>query len=663
MRRASLSSFQHHDASNIQRDYTKDISNPDKREHRSPLDIIRGLPNQQTKQILNGAYQELQQQSDKLKERMKGTPDKIAKNLSYQQRQYELARIFLEPFLNGKEQFLADRLDDIKRSAEIKNDAGGSKANGYMLDALSKAIEKKKQELAYWKQTVYDLNCDKFRQAVEILQQAHKRGEIWYQQGQEGTLKFPKEKYNKFVKLHNKSRREIFLDNTNIFDYNAFFPENTPIKELELPEKLKCLHTEANSKSWLPSWLTSYLPSLTTFMRGTGTALTTWAWTREFGLTYAQQTNNALEVNGHGFSQGHKYLDHPVPLPEDQRKDAFGEGIIKTPSLDTSFTSKDLGRRDIPDIPLEDAQLVAQTDLVNVYVFGNNSKGSDYQKIAQAVANAVGPDNTYLADTFGLTPDGLPYNVYLNLTTYPGRASTIFGAGHTNSCDNTTFFVTTDDRYSPSSVAAEMVEVYEAAINNGWDCAHTNGESLSRTIASVLHPPFAFNNIVDESVNWWKNGAIDYISSNNAIDRNQDASGCGALFLNYLHDGLEVKKPPSWSDIVKAGGNTLAETYSKLTGKDPGTAFQNFKEALQPFVNGTQLLVPVDGNPWAAAKRKRQQEEAAQKAHKWKTIEIAAWTIGASTVLAVLIGAYYKHRQRQRRNASQQQETELDTVA
>src|SRR6266446_4695805 len=121
IRRASLSSFQHHDASNIQRDYTADISNPDKRKHGSPLDIIRDLSYQQTKQILNDAYQELQQQSDKLKERMKGTPDKIARNLSYQQRQYELARKNLEPFLNGKEQFSADRLDDIKRSAEIEN--------------------------------------------------------------------------------------------------------------------------------------------------------------------------------------------------------------------------------------------------------------------------------------------------------------------------------------------------------------------------------------------------------------------------------------------------------------------------------------------------------------------------------------------------------------
>src|SRR5205809_7445646 len=110
MRRASLSSFQHHDASNIQLEYGADISNPDKRKHGSSLDIIRDLSNQQTKQILNDAYQELQQQSGNLNDRMEGTPINIARNLSYQQRQYELARNFLEPFLNGKEQFLANRL-------------------------------------------------------------------------------------------------------------------------------------------------------------------------------------------------------------------------------------------------------------------------------------------------------------------------------------------------------------------------------------------------------------------------------------------------------------------------------------------------------------------------------------------------------------------------
>src|SRR5206468_5178213 len=106
----------------------------------------------------------------------------------------------------------------------------------------------------------------------------------------------------------------------------------------------------------------------------------------------------------------------------------------------------------------------------------------------------------------------------------------------------------------------EMVEVYEAAINNGWDCAHTNGESLSRAISTVLHPEYASPVIIVEAGNWWKNGAIDYISNNNATDFDQDANGCGALFLNYLHDGPEFKEPPSWSDIAKAGGNTLAET-------------------------------------------------------------------------------------------------------
>jgi len=79
--------------------------------------------------------------------------------------------------------------------------------------------------------------------------------------------------------------------------------------------------------------------------------------------------------------------------------------------------------------------------------------------------------------------------------------------------------------------------------------------------------------------------------------RDSDATGCGLLFLAYLHDGL----CQSWPAIVQTGGPTLAVTYATLTGADAGHAYPAFMQALAPLIDRAGgLVLPAHGNPWRA---------------------------------------------------------------
>ena len=140
---------------------------------------------------------------------------------------------------------------------------------------------------------------------------------------------------------------------------------------------------------------------------------------------------------------------------------------------------------------------------------------------------------------------------------------------------------------------AEIVEVFEAAINNGWDCAVTNGESLSRVLAFDRHPEIAadFNQTEQD---WWASGHPDHVNDNSAGDTDQLAAGCGDLFLYYLHSQLTFDWPP----ICSAGGRTLGAGYQSLTGYDPQQGFNDFIAALSTIDQGGTLSLPPSGNPF-----------------------------------------------------------------
>src|SRR5947208_7748312 len=128
----------------------------------------------------------------------------------------------------------------------------------------------------------------------------------------------------------------------------------------------------------------------------------------------------------------------------------------------------------------------------------------------------------------GLTPSSLPFYVYAD----PNAG----GAYHVT-CAGTDVHVLSDPVLAPGFLMAEVVEVFEADISNGWDCGFTNGESLSRVLAFERHPEIA-GELNQTEQDWWASGHRDYVNDNSAGDTDQIASGCGDLVLYYLHSQL-----------------------------------------------------------------------------------------------------------------------------
>jgi len=153
--------------------------------------------------------------------------------------------------------------------------------------------------------------------------------------------------------------------------------------------------------------------------------------------------------------------------------------------------------------------------------------------------------------------------------------------------------VLSDPALAPGFLTAESVEVFEAARNNGWDCGFTNGESLSRVLAFDRHSEIAgdFNQTEQD---WWASGHPDHVNDNSAGDTDQLASGCGDLFLYYLHSQLTF----DWPSICSAGGSTLGACYRSLTGYDPAQGFSDFVTALGTIDQGGTLALPPSGNPF-----------------------------------------------------------------
>lgn len=124
-------------------------------------------------------------------------------------------------------------------------------------------------------------------------------------------------------------------------------------------------------------------------------------------------------------------------------------------------------------------------------------------------------------------------------------------------------------------IVAEEVEVFSDLQGKGWDCAASNGEGLSRVLATELYP--AQLNGFATAGSWLDSGRPDFVNINDPTDQNPLSTGCSVLFLNFLHSQLGF----SWPAVVQAGATTLAGTYATLTGADDG--FQRFASLLQRF--------------------------------------------------------------------------------
>jgi len=219
----------------------------------------------------------------------------------------------------------------------------------------------------------------------------------------------------------------------------------------------------------------------------------------------------------------------------------------------------------------------------NFIVFSDGTANGD--AAAQAMLASAEGDFQATQQWFGgLTPPNLPFYVY---------ADPNAGGAYHLSCAGTDVHVLSDSALAPGFLTAEIVEVFEAALNNGWDCGVTNGESLSRVLAFDRHPEIAgdFNQTEQD---WWASGHPDHVNDNSAGDTDQLASGCGDLFLYYLHSQLTF----DWPSICSAGGPTLGACYRSLTGYDPAQGFRDFIAALRTIDQRGTLALPPSGNPF-----------------------------------------------------------------
>jgi hypothetical protein len=182
------------------------------------------------------------------------------------------------------------------------------------------------------------------------------------------------------------------------------------------------------------------------------------------------------------------------------------------------------------------------------------------QQLARGVVGDCEADFSQLTEWFGgLVPQHLPFRVSIV------RGS--FGAFH-DTCVDTHLHCAAFDGHNAELVEmlnmAEAVEVFSAAQNAGWDCGASNGEGLSRVLATALHPTqldgFA------TAGDWLNSPRTNFVDHNDQTDRNPASTGCAVLFLNYLHHQLGHP----WTTIVAHGRPTLAATYHALQNSNDG---------------------------------------------------------------------------------------------
>lgn len=202
------------------------------------------------------------------------------------------------------------------------------------------------------------------------------------------------------------------------------------------------------------------------------------------------------------------------------------------------------------------------------YLYYRRTLAAQGAAICNTLLGCCENDFARLAELFGVTPMGFPSHVYVT--------DEVSGAMHYG-CNDTEIYVGTLPASPPTSetycllLAAEVVEVFEAAINVGWNCAFSPGEGLSRVLGCALHPGGQISQLVTAPV--WLDKAppvggnrYNWVDEMDPLDTNPFSVGCSVLFLNWTNAKLGVP----WDRIARAGGKTLEDTYAGVVGDRQG---------------------------------------------------------------------------------------------
>jgi hypothetical protein len=242
-----------------------------------------------------------------------------------------------------------------------------------------------------------------------------------------------------------------------------------------------------------------------------------------------------------------------------------------------------------------DYPVVQEGTTTNFVVYYDPALGQDGKSCADGMLATCENDYAQTSAWFGGIPSPtLPVNVILGPLDPSGQGG---GGAYHYGCSAVDLYCdvknvpSLDIDYSRMLMVAELVEVFEAAQGVGWDCGASNGEGLSRVLATALYP--AELDGYTTAAAWLDTpDRPDWVNNTDATDQNSISTGCGVLFLNYLNTQLGY----SWEQIVQAGGPTLAKTYTNLTGQADGwTPFRQQLDANFPL--GTPSGLTTD-NPY-----------------------------------------------------------------
>jgi hypothetical protein len=225
----------------------------------------------------------------------------------------------------------------------------------------------------------------------------------------------------------------------------------------------------------------------------------------------------------------------------------------------------------------------------NFNVYFEDALGANGPVLADAVLATCERDYSALQNFFGgITPANLPFNTYV--------VTGDFGAYHATCAApelHCAAFDGTNADLVRMLVVAEADEVFMDAQGAGWNCGYSNGEGLSRVLATEAYPA-QLDGFASASA-WLNSTRKDFVNKNDPTDQKYESIGCATLFINYLRNQTGLLFP--LDQIVQKGGPTLADTYRNLTGKtdDPFPAFAALLNT--KFPAGTTTNWP-DDNPF-----------------------------------------------------------------
>jgi hypothetical protein len=232
------------------------------------------------------------------------------------------------------------------------------------------------------------------------------------------------------------------------------------------------------------------------------------------------------------------------------------------------------------------ANLVQQGTSPNFVVSYDPSLGQAGAVIANYLLTACEYDYGQVQPLFRVVPRGLPFQVSVVYSSG--------GAWHDEPCTNTSISVGAlssnppDPTFFRMLVLSEVVEVLEANLGNGWGCAQSHGEALSRVIPDDLIKWKKPINYLSAGC-WLNSPRANWVDNTENNDQDYHSIGCGVLFLNWMRFQLNIP----WDAIVSAGSATLGQTYAKLTASGPGYA--NFRALVDThFPVGIPASLTVD---------------------------------------------------------------------